>query len=64
MTPVEAVFSFFATAFDFVFSLFLRLLSASGATGVYIAVFTIYCVSRFLVVPLLGNKDSSKVGDD
>lgn len=64
MSPVEAIFGLFSMAFDAVFGWFVRMLTASGAVGVYLAVFTVYCVSRFLILPLIGNTDGSQVGDD
>lgn len=64
MTLLEAYFSLFAQAFGTVLGLFFDLLEAAGAIPVFIGVFTILCVVRFLVAPLVGESGSSKAGDD
>lgn len=64
MNPLESVFSLFTAAFSAVFGWFFQILTASGAVGVYLAVFAIFCVVRFLIVPLIGSNDSQKAGED
>lgn len=64
LTPVEFVFSVFATAFGAVFTWFFQFLSATGATGIYLLVFVMYTVVRFLIVPIVGSRDSDDVGDN
>ena len=64
MNIVEYLFALFAQAFVAVFGWFFSMLDASSASGLYLSVFCIYCVVRFLIVPIVGNKDTKKAGDD
>lgn len=63
MTVTEAYFSLFGTAFDAVFKWFVSMLNASGALQVFLLIFTIICVVRFLVVPLIGNAITDAFGE-
>lgn len=63
MTSLDFVFSLFTAAFSAVFDWFFQILTACGATGIYIAVFAVFCVVRFLIVPIIGT-NSQKAGDD
>ena len=63
-TPVESTLGLFATAFDAVFGWFTQILFASGAVGVYLCVFAMVCVVRFLIVPIIGKAFTEEVGED
>lgn len=63
-TPVESTLGLFSTAFDAVFGWFVQILFASGAVGVYLCVFAMVCVVRFLVVPIIGKAFTEEVGED
>lgn len=54
MSIPEYVFRLFAAAFSSVFGWFFRFLVGAEALGLYLAVFTMYCIVRFLIRPLIG----------
>lgn len=64
MTPMDYILGFFETAFGAVFGWFFQMLTASGAAGVYLAIFAMYCIVRFLIVPIIGNRETEEVGED
>lgn len=64
MTIVDYVFSLFGIAFSAVFDWFFQLLIGAQALGLYISVFCIYCVVRFLIKPLIGEAIAEKRADE
>lgn len=63
MTIVDYVFSLFGTAFSAVFGWFFQFLVSAQALGLYISVFCMYCVVRFLIAPLIGDAVASERHD-
>lgn len=59
MTITDYVFDLLGTAFGFAFGCFLRLLTSSGAASLYIAIFAMYCIVRFLIAPIIGDAVAS-----
>lgn len=55
------VLNIFNTALVSVADWFVQLLNASGMTSLYISMFFIFLVGKFLLTPLFGSSGSDKV---
>ena len=61
MSDVLNIFNLALTA---VASWFVQLLNASGMASLYISMFFIFLVGKFLLTPLFGSSGSDKVYED
>lgn len=63
MTIVDYVFSLFGTAFSAVFGWFFQFLVGAHALELYISIFCMYCLVRFLIKPIIGEAIAEERAD-